>query len=59
MRKARYFDTVKTRREARALCGFEHHKGENVFRFMFSDALSAGLMRSENRKHNRVSPLWC
>ena len=30
-------------REARALCGFQHHKGENLFCFLFSDPIIVGL----------------
>ena len=31
-------------REARALCGFQHHKGENLFCFLFSGTISVGLI---------------
>ena len=30
-------------REARALCGFQHHKGENLFCFLFSATIIVGL----------------
>ena len=30
-------------REARALCGFQHYKGENPFCFLFSDPIIVGL----------------
>ena len=30
-------------RQARALCGFQHHKGENLACFLFSDPISVGL----------------
>ena len=30
-------------REARALCGFQHHKGENLFCFLFSNPIIVGL----------------
>ena len=29
--------------EARALCGFQHHKGETLFCFLFSDPITVGL----------------
>ena len=30
-------------REARALCGFQHHKGEKLFCFLFSGTIIVGL----------------
>ena len=32
-------------REARALCGFQHHKGENLFYLLFYDPIIVGLGR--------------
>ena len=43
-------------REARALCGFQHRTGENLFCFLFSDPIIGGLRRSiisgEKQKQN-------
>ena len=49
-RKARFFRCPgrlwDRTREARALCGFQNHKGENLFRFLFSDPIVVGLRPS-------------
>ena len=49
-------------RESRALCGFQHHNGENQFCFLFSDPIIVGLkaahkpiiLGSYNRKTRQV-----
>ena len=42
--KNTFFSLLLNRtREARALCGFQHHKGENLFCFLFSDPIIVGL----------------
>ena len=41
---------IRDRREARALCGFQHHKGENLFCFLFSDPIILGLSSIKNSK---------
>ena len=35
-------------REPRALCGFQHHKGENLCCFLFSDSIIVGLITAVN-----------
>ena len=58
VRKARFFRCPgrlwNRTREARALCGFQHHKGENLCYFLFSDPINVGLRPTiivpENRK---------
>ena len=46
-------------RSQRALCGFQPHKGENLFCFLFSDPIIVGLKPAiivpENRKQNGIS----
>ena len=44
VRKASCFSLLNRTREARALCGFQYHKGENPFCFLFSDPIIVGLM---------------
>ena len=40
--KSTFFPLLLNRtREARALCGFQHHEGENRFCFLFSDPISS------------------
>ena len=34
---------VNRTREARALCGFQHHKGDILSSFLFSDPIMVGL----------------
>ena len=42
--KDTFFSLLLNRtREARALCGFEHHKRESLFCFLFSDPIIVGL----------------
>ena len=47
VRKSRFFRCPgrlwNRTREDRALCGFQHHKGENLFCFLFSDPIVVGL----------------
>ena len=45
VRKARFFAVrAGTKREARALFGFQPHKGENLFCFLFPDPVNVGLI---------------
>ena len=37
-------------REARALCGFRHHKGENLFCSLFSDTIIVGLKPEKTQR---------
>ena len=43
--KGTFFPLLLNRtREAIALCGFQHHKGENLFCFLFSGTIIVGLI---------------
>ena len=54
VRKARFFPLVLNRRgEARALCGFQHHKGGNRFCLSFSDPITVGLRITRHRMGSR------
>ena len=35
--------------EARAMCGFQYHKGENLFCFLFSDSVIVGLENQSSK----------
>ena len=54
VRKTRFFRCpgrlLNRTREARALCGFQHHKGEKLLCFLFSDPTIVGLSPFPKRK---------
>ena len=56
--KSMFFSLLLNRtREAKALCGFQHHKGENLFCFMFSDPIIVGPTLELKKKrdfHSRM-----
>ena len=41
--KSTFFPQLLNRTEGRALCEFQHHNGENLFCFVFSDTIIVGL----------------
>ena len=55
VRKARFsrFFLLNRTREARALCGFQHHKRDNLFCILFSGTIIVGLT-AEKEKNNKI-----